>query len=162
MKKKLEKNQNKKILDKAYGYLARRDHSEGELKSKLLKKFPQRLLVEKVITRLKKLGYVDDAKFTQGWIEYRLSAKPRGRIIIKRELLMKGVKSELIEKTLNLVYNRDSEKKELARLLSLRANKYPPTRKGKNKLIAYLLRRGFLWEDIRELMESEGRLKIYK
>lgn len=162
MKKKLEKNQHKKILDKAYGYLARRDHSEGELKSKLLKKFAPERLVERVITRLKKFGYVDDSKFARGWITSRLSAKPRGRIIIKRELLAKGVNNELVEKTLDLVYNRDREKKELVRLLNLRVNKYPRTRKGRHKLISYLLRRGFLWEDVRELLESEEELKIYK
>ena len=162
MKKKLEENQRKKILEKAYGYLARRNHSEEELKSKLLKKFPQKLPVEKVITHLKKLDYLDDEKFAQEWIEYRLSAKPRGRIVIKRELRIKGVNEGLVEKTLNLVYNRDREKKELVRLLGQRADKYPRTRKGKNQLISYLLHRGFLWEDIKESMESEEELKIYK
>lgn len=162
MKKKLEKNQSKKILDKAYGYLARRDHSETELKSKLLKKFAEEPLVEEVITRLKKFGYVDDSKFTRGWITSRLSAKPRGRMVIRRELLMKGVNKELVEKMLDLVYNGDREKKELIRLLGRRADKYPQTRKGRNKLISYLLRRGFLWGDIKQLLESEEELKIYK
>ena len=119
MKKKLEKNQSKKILDRAYYYLARRNHSEAELKSKLLKKFAQEPLVEKVITRLKKLGYVNNEKFAREWIEYRLSCKPRGRVVIKRELQVKGVEVELVEKMLALVYNGDREKKEFKTLSPL-------------------------------------------
>jgi regulatory protein len=148
-----------KVMNKAFAYLARRNHAEKELKSKLLKKFPRGALIEKTIERLKELGYINDEKFARDWIEYRLSIKPRGRILIKRELLAKGVDIELVEKILNLVYNRDRERKELARLLNLKMNRYAGGRKERNKLISYLLRRGFLWEDIKELMESEEESK---
>ncbi|TSC91454.1 MAG: regulatory protein [Candidatus Berkelbacteria bacterium Licking1014_96] len=162
MKKKLEKNQYEQVLNKAFVYLARRNHSEQELKTKLQRKFFQEAQIKKVITRLKKLGYLDDEKFAREWIEYRLGRHPRGRVLIKRELQVKGVEVELVEKMLELVYNGDREKKELTRLLGQRADKYPRTRKGKHQLISYLLRRGFLWEDIKESMESEEELKIYK
>ncbi|MCX6811463.1 MAG: regulatory protein RecX [Candidatus Berkelbacteria bacterium] len=144
-----------KVMNKAFVYLARRNHAEKELKSKLLKKFPKGALVEKTIERLKELGYINDEKFVREWIEYRLNTKPRGRILIKRELLTKGVNIELVEKILDLVYNRDIERKELVNLLDLRRKRYSQNKKGRNKLISYLLRRGFLWEDIRDLMESE-------
>lgn len=160
MKKKLEKNQYEQVLNKAFVYLARRSHSEQELKAKLQRKFFQEAQIKKVITRLKKLGYLDDVKFAQEWIEYRLNFKPRGRMIIKQELRVKGVAIELVEKMLDLVYNGDREKKELARLFNSRVNKYPRTRKGKNKLISYLLRRGFLWEDIKDNLESGEEYKI--
>jgi len=149
-----------KIMNKAFDYLARRNYAQKELKSKLLRKFPKGDLVEKVIERIKELGYIDDEKFVREWIEYRLISKPRGRILIRRELLAKGVNVELVEKILDLVYNRDRERKELARLLDLRRNRYLKDKKGRNKLISYLLRRGFLWEDIKQSMESEEELKI--
>lgn len=145
-----------KVISKAFAYLGRRSHAEKELKLKLLKKFPQAMLIEKTIERLKELGYINDEKFVRDWIEYRLSSNPKGRILIKRELFEKGVKIELVEKMLDLVYNGDREKKELAKILDLRRKRYSQDRKGRNKLIAYLLRRGFLWEDIRESLESEG------
>lgn len=148
-----------KVMNKAFVYLARRNHAEKELKSKLLKKFPRGALIEKTIERLKELGYINDEKFAREWIGYRLNSKPRGRIIIKRELLAKGVNVELVEKILDLVYNRDKERKELTRLLDLRKHRYPKGKKQRNKLISYLLRRGFLWEDIKDLMESEEESK---
>lgn len=148
-----------KVINKAFVYLARRNHAEKELKYKLLKKFPRGALIEKTIERLKELGYINDEKFTREWIEYRLNGKPRGRILIRRELLAKGVNVELVEKILDLVYNRDRERKELARLLDLRKNRYSKDQKQRNKLISYLLRRGFLWEDIKELMEPEEESK---
>lgn len=145
-----------KMMNKALAYLARRNHAEKELKSKLLKKIPNGSLVEKTIERLKELGYINDEKFTRDWIEYRLKSKPRGKVLIRRELLEKGVNIELVEKMLDLVYNRDREKKELAQLLELKSKRYPHNQKGKNRLISYLLRRGFLWEDIKEILKSEG------
>lgn len=148
-----------KVMNKALGYLARRSHAEKELKTKLLNKFPKGALVEKTIKRLQELGYIDDEKFAREWIEYRLTSKPRGRIVIKRELLAKGVPVDTVEIMLDLVYNRDREKKELTRLLDLKKLKCPDTRKGRNRLISYLLRRGFLWEDIKENLESEDDFK---
>jgi regulatory protein len=144
-----------KVMNRAFLYLARRNHAEKELRYKLLKKFPRGALIEKTIERLKELGYINDEKFARDWIEYRLNGKPRGRILIRRELLAKGVNVELVEKILDLVYNRDRERKELVRLLDLRKNRYAKDKKQRNKLISYLLRRGFLWEDIKDKMESE-------
>lgn len=144
-----------KVMNRAFLYLARRNHAEKELRYKLLKKFPRGALIEKTIERLKELGYINDEKFARDWIEYRLNGKPRGRILIRRELLAKGVNVELVEKILDLVYNRDRERKELVRILDLRKNRYAKDKKQRNKLISYLLRRGFLWEDIKDKMESE-------
>lgn len=155
--KRLKKSDTKaKVMNSAFSYLARRNHAERELRMKLIKKFPKAYLVDNAILRLKELGYLDDEKFAREWIESRLNSKPKGRILVRRELLTKGVKAELVEKMIDLVYNGGREKKELAGLLVLRRNRYPKNRKGREKLISYLLRRGFLWEDIRDQMESEA------
>lgn len=144
-----------RLMNKAFEILARRGQAEKELKTKLLKKFPNCSLIEKIIKRLKELGYLNDEKFTREWIESRIRTKPRGRILIRRELLTKGVKAELVEKILELVYNREREKKELRELFSFKRKRYSPDRQGRNKLVSYLLRRGFLWEDIKDNLESE-------
>ena len=144
-----------KVMERALNLIARRNYGTEELKRRLLKKFPKPRLVETTIKRLKELDYLDDEKFAALWIEYRLNFKPKGRFLIKRELLAKGVDENLIEKTLQVVYNRNIEKKELANLFNSRKNRYPSDKKGERRLIGYLLRRGFLWEDIKENLESE-------
>jgi len=158
-KKRLEKKVIKialkeKIMNRAFLILARRSQAEKELEAKLLRKFPTPVLVKKTIKRLKDLGYLNDEKFTREWVDYRLGRRPKGKLLIKRELLAKGVNPELVEKVLQLVYNRGRERKELTNLLALIESNYPKGLKGKRRLVSYLLRRGFLWEDIRDIMES--------
>jgi regulatory protein len=147
-------DESSKVLNKAFAYLARRGHAEKELKDKLRKKGFKGDLIDKAIRRLKELGYVDDEKFARDWIEHRLSLKPKGRIMIKRELLQKGVDILLVEKMLEIVYNRDREKKELRRIFEEKGRFPGSDRRKKEKFVAGLLRRGFLWDDIKELLDS--------
>lgn len=135
--------------------MARRNYGEEELRRKLLKKFPEPESVERVIKRLEELNYLNDEKFVSDWIEYRLNFKPRGRLLLRRELLAKGLNPDLVEKTLEIVYNRDRERGELKDLITLREKRYTPDRKGRNRLTAYLLRRGFIWQDIEEIYKNK-------
>lgn len=143
-----------KIMNKAFDYLSRRNHSVKELKNKLIKKFSAGYLIEKTIKRLKELGYLNDEIFAREWIESRLKNNPKGRILIRRELLAKGVEIGSVEKILDLVYNKSREKKELAKIFDLKQQKFKHSQKQKNRFVSYLLRRGFPWEDIKELLES--------
>ena len=105
-----------------------------------------------VISRLKDLAYIDDNKFCREYIEGRVRSSPRGRMLIKRELLQKGISSELIEKTADLVYNKDEELKALAGLIEVKKKRLKNSKKDQRKLISFLLRRGFIWDDIKETL----------
>lgn len=152
---KLKNNDEKsKALNKALEIIARRVHSEKEVRDKLRKKNFRGDLIDKSIENLKKMGYIDDEAFARAWIESRLLQKPRGRILIKRELLGKGVNPEVVESILELVYNKDRERVELKRLYKERKKIIGKT--NKDKIIRYLISRGFLWEDIKDTIESEN------
>lgn len=53
--------------------------------------------VEGVMERLKELGYLDDEQFVKDYVSHCMRVRPRGRVLITRELKMKGLPKDLIE-----------------------------------------------------------------
>lgn len=55
-------------------------------------------VIDKVIVRLVELKYLDDEQYAKDYINERVKFKPRGLFLIKRELKLKGITKELVEK----------------------------------------------------------------
>lgn len=53
-----------------------------------------------VVDWLLELGYLDDERFAQDWIEYRMRFKPKGRFALMQELRQKGISREVAERAL--------------------------------------------------------------
>lgn len=104
-------------------------------------------LIKKIIKRLKKKGYIDDFQFASWWIRNRIAFKPRGKYLIKRELMMKGVKRQVIEET--LVKEGPNQKQEYETAMKLGEKKLrlleneKDDDKKKKKFIGYIARKGF-------------------
>jgi regulatory protein len=160
-------NETNKLMEKALRFLSFRPRSERELYDYLRRKFSKRIIdtidapdtIDTVIDRLKHLGYVDDLKFSQWWVEQRQTHRPRGRQLIKNELYQKGISQE----TINQVLPEDEES-EVGRALQtakkkLRSYKNLPTPEFKQKMSQYLSRRGFDWETTKEVVDQVTGLK---
>jgi regulatory protein len=57
-------------------------------------------LVEDAISRLVRLGYLDDAAFAAAWITSRDRAHPRGERALRSELLRKGVPRDVVDEAI--------------------------------------------------------------
>lgn len=55
-------------------------------------------MIDRVVARLIELKYLDDEQYVKDYINERIEFKPRGLFLIKRELKLKGIPKELIEK----------------------------------------------------------------
>jgi regulatory protein len=89
-----------RLVNAAIRYVSFRPRSEKELRDFLLKK-PQSEDIEKVIARMRELGYVDDGKFAEWWVAQRTDFKPKGNNYIKMELKAKGVSEVVISSILS-------------------------------------------------------------
>ncbi len=148
---------NKEVREKAISLLSRRSHSAKELRKKLLKRNYSRSKINQVIQGLKESGYLDDEKFAEQWIKNRIEKKPRGKALIKSELLQKGVDRRIIEEKLNSLLPTSREK-EMAQHL---ADKWLNKKRGKEenikeKLYRYLNNKGFDREIIREIINYDN------
>lgn len=97
------------IKNNVFNYLSYRDRSCYELKEKLLKKGFQEDNINKVISLFKERGYLDDEKFAVKWVECRVKNKPRGRNMLKKELLSKGIDNNIINNVLDNRLDRKTE-----------------------------------------------------
>jgi regulatory protein len=81
----------KSIWNTALNILARRDHSQHELRTKLVSRFPEQANdIEDVLQRLVDSGLQSDQRFCEMWLRYQVS-KGRGPIRISMEAKQKGV-----------------------------------------------------------------------
>lgn len=166
-----------KLFESSIRFVSFRPRSEKEFKDFLLKKLArlsvipaqagiQSSLIERMITRLRELGYVDDAKFVSWWVDQRGSHKPKGARLIAQELKAKGVSDDLVKSI--VVKRRDQfscdrneigTDDELALAKRALEKKIPQWRRlskleQKKKIYGFLGRRGFDGETIHRVIDG--------
>lgn len=106
-------------------------------------------IADRVYTRLIDKGYVSDESFTRYWVENRNLTKGASRRKLTAELRSKGVDHAIIESV--LAETERTETDELRKVLAKKRNKYD----DEQKLIAYLARQGFSYDDIKSVLAEE-------
>lgn len=154
-----------KLYGRALEYCLIRPHSKREMKDYLWRKtrttkYKSRTgeikertgvaqdIADRVLDRLVEIGYVDDEKFARWWIENRNQAKGSSLRKLMSELQTKGVDRSMIEHLLNDSERNDDE--ELKKVIAKKAGRYD----DEQKLIAYLARQGFSYDDIKRALSS--------
>jgi regulatory protein len=143
----------------ALKYLAYRPRTIKEISNYLEKKQYNRQIIAEVINYLKAQSYLDDDKFCQLWIENRCRFKPMGQKGLFYELINKGIDIALIEK--NLIDNFPTELElEMAKQLILKKTRFFDDSYPKEKIMAYLFRRGFsksiIYQAVKEFEASNS------
>lgn len=145
-----------KAYERALDFLSFRPRSSAEVRRYLTEKGVEASLIEAVITRLTEAGLLDDAAFAHAWVENRQQFNPRGRRLLRQELMQKGIEREVIEATLPA--DEDETLPALAiarrRAAALAGLDYTHFRQ---KLSAYLLRRGFDYEVVSDIVSRVWR-----
>ena len=138
----------------AFRYLTVRDHSETELAGKLRQKGFSATTIQWVLADLRRLHFLNDTEFAALFARNRLAQRPIGRRQLEYELKQKGISSALLTETLDKIYSETNEEtlvRQLAakRLLILKGQ---PPLKVRKKLADFLLRRGFEWEVVKQVL----------
>lgn len=145
------------VLQYCFRYLAGRARSEQEIRKKLQMADISSDMIELVIQRLKELKYVDDRQFAADWIKSRIALRPRGRLLLKNELLLKGLEETLVDEILGEEFPQEIEFNlclSMARKKALTVTNVGPEKK-RTKIIKYLQSKGFTWDCIREVQEHD-------
>lgn len=142
----------KRAKDKALKYLGYKMRSKNQVIKKLQEyEFPSNV-IDKVIRILEKYNYINDEDFAKAFIKDKLNLKGHGVFKISYDLKMLGVDEEIFKKYL---YNQEfinEEKKAKDLLLKKLGNKNIEDLdyKEKQKIYAYLARRGFSYDSIKK------------
>ena len=142
------------IKETALNMLARREHSQFELKQKLIARYKENVIeIESALFTLIEDNYQSDQRFCESFIRYR-QRNGYGKMRILSELKLKGVSPELINQEFNAA---DIDWFELA--LSLKVKKFgelvSKDYKTRSKQYRYLQYRGFTSEQINYAIQEE-------
>lgn len=166
-------------------YLSIRPHSEKEIQNYLEQRLRKYLhkkfgididksriaeqkptLINKIISRLKHNGFVDDLEFARWFINQRIRFRPRGKKVLKIELRQKGVKPEVIEQVLfdDSLYPIEVEKKAIKQLAEKAFRQLKGLKTGvigkeenfkmRRRLFQRLLARGFSYEMVKKAVDE--------
>ena len=141
-------------FDKGYQvalrFISKRMKTEAEVRKKLNTSCPDQV-TRKVIERLKDDGYIDDALYVDCYIRDRMKFNPMGRHRIKMELEQKGIKRDLVENSSE--YLAIDEKEVIEGILETKLKGCDISEeKQKRRLLGYLVRRGFSFEAINQVL----------
>ncbi|MBR6770775.1 MAG: regulatory protein RecX [Lachnospiraceae bacterium] len=137
--------------------LKARPYTEKQLKDKLREGEYGQALIEEAVAYVKSYGYIDDRKYASDYLSSYGQYRSRRRI--EQELLTKGVAKEIIREIFDRMEEAGEETDELAMAVKLleKKNYHPDTAsfKEKQKLSAFLYRKGFTSETIRTALSLD-------
>lgn len=132
------------LFQYAIRVLAARAYSEAVLRRKMARRAKPEV-VEKVVGQIKKMGYLEDAKYAEGYA--RMYAGRWGAAKIRKGLLEKGVRLAVIDQVLGQLEPEGDPVAEAALLLE----RYQTRHKGdKPKAVRFLIGRGYALGDALE------------
>lgn len=150
-----------KVYARALEYCLMRPHSAKEVRDYLYRKTrPVRTktgelksgvspdITLRVFDRLLEKNYINDQNFARYWVENRSLTKGASKRKLTAELRAKGVEQSIVEQLLSESDRTDEN--ELQKIIVKKRNRYPDDQ----KLMAYLARQGFSYDDIKSSLEN--------
>ncbi len=140
---------------KAFDILSRRRYSERDIREKLRKTLDKSNFIDKVISELKDLKFIDDLEYAKALIHSLGVTGKRSVRYIRDKLYHKGIRDEIIEKAIESELENYDETEiayTLARKKHATLTKLPML-KAKKRVADFLKGRGFSWEDIRYALD---------
>ncbi len=159
-----------RVRDAALSLLSHRPRTRSELRRRLLAKGFRPARVDTCLDVLETRGLLDDDAVAAAFVRDRLRYRPRGRLRLAAELRTLGIAPESAERVVRRVLEDENVgDAELARRVAAgwlsrqgpavrgalgREPGDPGHRRARTRLYAYLARRGFRGEALRDAMDA--------
>lgn len=138
--------------DKAYGnalrYVTMRPRSTWEMQTYFRRKKIDEPIAESIIQKLENLRLLNDRSFAESWVTNRRLLKATSKRRLRQELMQKRVPERIIDEV--LAEDETDERSVLGELVAKKRKKYPDD----IKLMQYLARQGFGYDDIKSAITS--------
>ena len=145
-----------KAKDVALEYLAHKQRTEQELRTRLASESYLQSVIEAVVDRIDELGYLDDEQYAHDYVRGRFSNRRFGPFRIRQELRERGVDERFIDQALEEL--SQEAVRDAARYHAQKKWKQMPDSesylKRKRKAKGYLRRRGFGFQLIRSVLDE--------
>ncbi len=153
----------RRAFNSALNSLDYRDHSEKEIRAKLMRKHGAEY-VDEAVEKLIELDLINDRRYAENYARELFEHKKFGKIRIKSELIAKGIASDIASKTVNSLFE-DEEPDNIQRIVDIIEKKYYNRMNdevGRKKVFSALQRMGYTFSDIREAMREFSDDEYYE
>lgn len=141
-----------KVYNNTLRYAAMRLRSEWELKDYLRRKAVEEPVAETILNKLSDIGLMNDEAFARAWVENRRLLKPTSKRRLIQELKQKRVSEDVITSVLQ---GDDTSERSVLQELINKKRKQAKYAQDELKLMQYLARQGFNYDDIKAALHSE-------
>ena len=149
----------KRATKRAMNLLQKRDYTEKQLREKIAEGLYSEEAINSAIEYVKSYHYLDDDRYARDYINYHLSTRSRNRIV--QDLMNKGINKEMIQGIFDEMIGDpdngdiyDIEREQIEKLLEKKHYNSEMDYKEKQKIMAFLLRKGYVIESVKSAMES--------
>ena len=127
--------------------------TESGLREKLKQGMYPEDIIEQTIAYVKSFGYLDDGKYAENFILSRKESKSRKEIYAL--LINKGIDTDRVDRAFEDCYEENGEREAIRRLIRKKRVDIPHASEPElHKLYGYLARKGFRYEDIRQVIQN--------
>ena len=140
---------------RAMNLLQKKTYCEKQLETKLKEGFYSEEIVEEAIAYVKSFHYVDDLQYAIDYITYHESGKPLAKL--REDLLRKGISKDTFDAAVEAWQELGGNCDESAMIyhyLEKKGYSEDMDLKEKQRIFAYLLRKGFAMETISKAMKN--------
>lgn len=153
----------RRAFNSALNSLDYRDHSEKEIRAKLLRKHDADY-VEEAIERLIELDLINDERYAENYARELFEHKRFGRMRIISELRAKGISSDIANAAVDELFSEE-EPDNIQRIVDIIGKRYYNRMNdevGRKKVFSALHRMGYSFSDIREAMSEFSDDEYYE
>ena len=150
----LVQTEKQQIKNKIILLLSYRLRSKKELTDSLISKGFNSNNVIDVINDLVERKYIDNFRFAKMYATHLIKEKKLGKRIVEKKLEHHEIDSQTIEDVISALYKKYCPAETINAIIKKKKNLFKGTDLDKKKLINYLMRKGFHFDDIEVAIES--------
>lgn len=153
----------RRAFNSALNSLDYRDHSEKEIRAKLLRKHDADY-VDEAVEKLIELDLVNDERYAENYARELFERKKFGKMRIKSELRAKGISPDIANAAVEELFEEE-EPDNVQRIVDIIGKRYynrMNAEVGRKKVFSALQRMGYSFSDIREAMSEFSDDEYYE
>ena len=153
----------RRAFNSALNSLDYRDHSEKEIRAKLLRKHDADY-VDEAVEKLIELDLVNDERYAENYARELFERKKLGKMRIKSELRAKGISADIANAGVEELFEEE-EPDNVQRIVDIIGKRYYNRMNdevGRKKVFSALQRMGYSFSDIREAMSEFSDDEYYE
>ena len=150
----LDDTEREQIKNKIFVLLSYRQRSKKELKDTLFLKGYKIENILIVIKELERRKYINDASFTKMMASHLIKEKKLGKYLVEQKLFQHNIDPSIMEPIISNLYRKYPPSNTIKKILNKKKRNLGNSLKNKIKIINYLKRKGFNFDDINSIIES--------